>query len=70
MSKAFAGILAKKVSSNVLVVEGSVKNYLRVRVAYPLDEPLKSTVEVKVKGSGAAAEAAVGREGLKPPLPL
>jgi len=52
MSKAFAGILAKKVSSNVLVVEGSVKNYLRVRVAYPLDEPLKSTVEVKVKGSG------------------
>ena len=53
MSKAFAGILAKKVSSNVLVVEGSVKNYLRVRVAYPVDEPLKSTVEVKVKGSGA-----------------
>jgi len=52
MSMVFTGVLAKKVSSNVLVVEGPVKNYLRARVAYPLDEPIKPTVEVKVKGSG------------------
>jgi len=52
MSKAFTGVLAKKVSSNVLMVEGSVKNYLRARVAYPLAEPLKPMVEVKIKGAG------------------
>ncbi|CAN6180536.1 unnamed protein product [Urochloa humidicola] len=51
---AFSMILAKKVSSRVLDGGGPVpnKNFLRARVALPLEEPLKPVVEAKVKDSG------------------
>jgi len=52
MNKAFTGVVAKKVSPSVLVVEGPVKNYLCARVAFPLAEPLKPAVVVKIKGAG------------------
>lgn len=52
MSAAFTAVLARKVSNNVLAIEGPVKNFLRARVVYPLAEPLKPTVEATVKKMG------------------
>jgi hypothetical protein len=52
MSKAFATVLAKKVSGEVLEVVGVVKNYLKAKVAFPLEEPLKPTVEARIKDKG------------------
>ncbi|CAN6292859.1 unnamed protein product [Urochloa humidicola] len=51
----FSAVLAKKVSPKVLDGGGSVpnKNFLRAGVALALKEPLKLTVEAKVKGQGA-----------------
>ncbi|RLN39814.1 hypothetical protein C2845_PM01G25630 [Panicum miliaceum] len=53
MSHAFTEVLAKKVSRKVLEVWGPIKNFLRARVAFPLDEPIKPVVEAKVKEFGA-----------------
>jgi hypothetical protein len=52
MSAAFTAVLARKVSNNVLAIEGPVKNFLRARVVYPLAEPLKPTVEATIKKMG------------------
>ncbi|CAN6299744.1 unnamed protein product [Urochloa humidicola] len=51
---AFSAVLARKVSPRVIDGGGPVrdKNFLRARVALPLEEPLKPTVEAKVKDSG------------------
>ncbi|CAO2039340.1 unnamed protein product [Urochloa humidicola] len=51
---AFSMVLARKVSPRVLDGGGPVidKNFLRARVALPLEEPLKPTVEANVKDSG------------------
>ncbi|CAN6171060.1 unnamed protein product [Urochloa humidicola] len=48
----FSAVLARKVSPKVLEGGGPVpnKNFLRARVALALEEPLKPTVEAKVKG--------------------
>ncbi|CAN6374547.1 unnamed protein product [Urochloa humidicola] len=50
----FSAVLAKKVSSRVLDGGGPVRNqnFSRARVALVLEEPLKPTVEVKVKDMG------------------
>ncbi|RLN30728.1 hypothetical protein C2845_PM05G28690 [Panicum miliaceum] len=53
MTVAFAGALARKVSSKVLVVTGPVQDFLRAKVTYQLEEALKPTMEVKVKGKGS-----------------
>ncbi|RLN32801.1 hypothetical protein C2845_PM03G31430 [Panicum miliaceum] len=53
MTVAFPGILARKVSNKVLQVVGPVQDFLRAKVSYPLEEALKPTVEVKIKGSGS-----------------
>ncbi|RLM78506.1 hypothetical protein C2845_PM12G15170 [Panicum miliaceum] len=50
MTVAFAGVLARKVSSKVLVVTGAVQDFLHAKVTYQLEEALKPTVEVKVRG--------------------
>jgi len=52
MSPAFTSVLAKKVSRNILEVEGPVRNFLRARVVYPLAEPLKPSVAATVKNVG------------------
>ena len=52
MTDAFAGVLARKISRKVVKVDGPVENYFRVRVSFPLDEPLKGQVQAKVKGHG------------------
>jgi hypothetical protein len=53
MTTAFTSVLARKVSSTVLQIQDPVRNFLRARVAYPLDEPLKPTVAASIKDKGA-----------------
>jgi hypothetical protein len=52
MSPTFTMALAKKVSTEVLEVGEPVHDFLRARVAFRLEEPLKPTVELKIKGKG------------------
>ncbi|CAO2147241.1 unnamed protein product [Urochloa humidicola] len=54
MTPTFSAMLARKVSARVLDGGGLVRNkeFLRARVALPLDEPLKPMVEAKVKDHG------------------
>ncbi|CAN6381037.1 unnamed protein product [Urochloa humidicola] len=49
MTAAFSAVLARKVSSRVLVGGGPVQNFLRASVSLPLDEPLKPCVEARIK---------------------
>jgi len=51
MTVAFTGVLARKVSNKVLFVAGPVEDFLSAKVNYPLEEALKPTVEVKIKGT-------------------
>jgi hypothetical protein len=52
MSSAFTMALAKKVSIEVLEVGDRVRDFLRDRVALRLEDPLKLSVELKIKGKG------------------
>jgi hypothetical protein len=52
MSSAFTMVLAKKVSSDVLEIGAPVRDFLRARVAYKLEEPLKASVEARIKDIG------------------
>ncbi|RLN03602.1 hypothetical protein C2845_PM13G18720 [Panicum miliaceum] len=65
MTSAFAGVLARKVSTKVLKVEGPVQDFLRAKVTYPLEESLKPTVEVKLKGKGSIFFDVIGSQLLK-----
>jgi hypothetical protein len=49
MSTTFTKVLAKKVSSKVIEVGGPVRDFLRARVAYKLEEPLIQSVDAKIK---------------------
>jgi hypothetical protein len=50
MSPTFTIALAKKVSTEVLEVGNPVRDFLRARVALRLEDPLKPSVEFKIKG--------------------
>ncbi|CAN6278248.1 unnamed protein product [Urochloa humidicola] len=52
MTEAFTVVLAKKVSKVVLEVGEPGGDYLRARVAFPLEEAIKPVVEVRIKGKG------------------
>jgi hypothetical protein len=52
MSSAFTAVLAKKVSTEVLEIGGPVRDFLRAKVAYKLENPLKPSVEAKIKDKG------------------
>lgn len=53
MTVSFVGILAWKVNNKVLTMMGPVQDFLCAKVTYPLEEALKPTVDVKIKGKGA-----------------
>jgi hypothetical protein len=52
MSLAFTMALAKKVSNEVLEVGGPVRDFVRAKVAFRLEDPLQPTVEIKIKNKG------------------
>ncbi|CAN6285675.1 unnamed protein product [Urochloa humidicola] len=52
MNEMFTGVLARKISKTVLEIGKPGGNYLRARVAFPLEEAIKPTVEATVKGFG------------------
>ncbi|CAO2147258.1 unnamed protein product [Urochloa humidicola] len=52
MNEMFTGVLARKVSKKVLEIGRPGGNYLRARIAFPLEEAIKPTVEAAVKGYG------------------
>jgi hypothetical protein len=52
MSSAFTMALAKKVSNEVLEVGGPVRDFVRAKVAFRLEDPLQPTVEIKIKNKG------------------
>lgn len=51
VKETYARILASKIG-HVLEVGKVIEDYLRVRVAFPLESPLSSQTEIKVKGKG------------------
>jgi hypothetical protein len=53
MSSAFTMALAKKVSNEVLEVGGPMRDFVRAKVAFRLEDPLKPIVEIKIKNKGA-----------------
>ncbi|CAN6320039.1 unnamed protein product [Urochloa humidicola] len=52
LNEIFTGVLARKVSKKVLEIGRPGGNYLRARVAFPLEEAIIPTVDAKVKGLG------------------
>jgi hypothetical protein len=51
MSSSFTMVLAKKVSNEVLEIGGPVRDFLRAKVAYKPEDPLKPLVEAKIKNT-------------------